>query len=102
MMGAIGFRKCVTGLWAAGALCVVALSAGGCQSSLADENKKLWQENRELHARLAERDSMKAQDAPLTPPPPATPKAPEPKVATVTPPRPETPALPAPTDPGDL
>ena len=100
----VGIRTGVTGLWTAGALSVVLMSAGGCQNKLYEENKALREQNREQQAKIDGLMSMQAQPAPLTPPDPVKPAAPEPKVATVTPPVDPVspPATPAPSGPGDL
>src|SRR4051794_18565386 len=49
-----------------GTLAVIAMigaATGGCQSKLADENKQLWSQNRELQSKYAE-----AQNAPKSDP----------------------------------
>lgn len=84
-MGWFGTDKTRAGakMLSLGGLAVVALAtAGGCQNKVLDDNKKLREQNMELQARLSERESMKAQDAPLTPPEPKAPAEPK----TVTPP----------------
>ena len=49
------------------ALALVAIAAVGCQSKMHDENRALWQQNRELQARLASESSQpKADPAQLT------------------------------------
>jgi flagellar motor protein MotB len=109
MMSLVGFGRRI-GLrsagkigWVIGGLGAVAL-AGGCQNKVLDENKALRDQNRELQARLDERNSMKAQDAPLTPPEPVKPKefaaapAPAPMPAFTPTPAP----APAPAAPVDL
>ncbi|MDB5294722.1 MAG: yiaD [Phycisphaerales bacterium] len=79
---------------------VVLVAGAGCQNKMKDENDRLWQQNRELQARIDERNSMKSQEAPIAPPEPA--KAPEPSVKApdpVKPPAEPTAFKPAPTPP---
>lgn len=86
---------------AAAGLSLVLVAAGGCQNKMKEENDKLWIQNRELQARVDERNSMKSQEAPLTPPEPA--KAPEPMAAKPPAPPPVAqPPAPSPAQPSDL
>lgn len=95
-----GTNRTAAAAWAVGGLCAV-LSTGGCQNKVYDDNKALREQNRELQARLDERNSMRPQDVPLTPPDGAKPlpdrasSTTAPAVATVPPPA-------APTPPTDL
>lgn len=72
-------RTCKTLMSAVG-LSSALLVAAGCQNASHDEKRALHQENRELRARLDERDAMKSQEAPITPP-----AAPEPQPQAITP-----------------
>src|ERR1051326_4000206 len=79
-----------TGVLSAAALCLL---GAGCQNKVDDENHRLWQENRELHAQA---DAMRNRPqpaperftaAPTTPPAPRIteplPPAPEPRITGV-------------------
>ena len=54
----------IAGKWVASLVAVVVAAgvATGCQSKLADENKALWQQNRELQSKYAEAQSAPKSD----------------------------------------
>lgn len=70
----MAWRTLRNGLMTAALLGGSLVAATGCQNKVHDENQRLWQQNRELQARLEERQAMEARQAPVAsaPPPPVT------------------------------
>jgi flagellar motor protein MotB len=94
-------------LLAAAGLPVVLLAGTGCQNKLQQERDALVQQNRELQGQLNERNSMRSQEAPLTPPDPIKPAEPMavrplPPAPAAPPPVVAIPPAPAPQPPADL
>lgn len=63
-------RAIRNGWMAVAVLCGAGLAGAGCQNKVHDENQRLWQQNRELQARLDERGQMVEQPRPAQPAPP--------------------------------
>lgn len=76
-MGKNGFLGRTVGVIGFGGLLAVVFVAGGCaETQVYKDNRALREQNRELQARLDERNALRTETVPLTPPPAPAPAAP--------------------------
>ena len=98
----VSFGRIQRATFTVSGLSLAMLVASGCQNSVKDENERLWQQNRELQARMEERNAMRGTEPPVVAPQPIpTATAPAPVKPTPAPtPMPPISPTPAPTDLG--